>query len=504
MADMFDRGRSCRAAAVPGAFLWLAALLLLPQVALAAASSRPPRPNVVIVLTDDQGFADLGCYGATGFQTPNLDRMAREGMRFLDFYVASSVCSPSRAALMTGCYPQRVGLPVVLEADSAIGLNSREETIAELLQQAGYATGLIGKWHLGDRPEFLPTRHGFQEYFGLPYSNDMTPNHPTKKTFFPDLPLMEGERVVAYNPDQSRLTGMYTERAVAFIEKHKDHPFFLELAHNMPHVPLHVSEAFRGKSKQGLYGDACQELDWSVGEVLATLKRLDLDDRTLVIFLSDNGPWLSYGNHAGSAKPLRDGKTTCYEGGLRVPCLMRWPGQIPGGRVCLEVATSMDILPTVAALAGAKLPRLPIDGKDMWPLASGQLHAESPHKEFFYYNAWQLEAVRSGNWKLMLPATRYAIVEPGHDGLPGKHEWVNSSLALYDLQNDVGEATDVALEHPEIVERLLALVAAARDDLGDGVIRVNPEKKDFFQARRIYQIPGKHTREPGRSGGNAK
>ena len=463
-----------------------------------AAGSSAKHPNVVLILTDDQGYADVGCFGAHGFQTPNLDRMAREGTRFSDFYVASSVCSPSRAALMTGCYPQRIGLPVVLEADSEIGLSGQEETIPQLLKRVGYATGMFGKWHLGDRPAFLPTRHGFDEYFGLPYSNDMWPSHPTKKTFFPDLPLLEAERPVAYNPDQTQLTTRYTERSVAFIERHKDHPFFLYLAYNAPHVPLFVSDKVRGKSERGLYGDSCEEIDWSVGEVLKTIQRLGLDERTLVIFLSDNGPWLSYGNHAGSSVPLRNGKTTSYEGGFRVPCIMRWPGHIPANRLCREMVTSMDLLPTLATLAGAKQPAKKIDGKNIGPLLTAERGAKSPHNAFFYYNGWQLDAVRSGPWKLILPLTYYAVEEPGKDGMPGKHVWTNMSLSLYDLQNDVGEQTDVALEHPDVIERLLRLVAEAREDLGDGVMRVNPEKKDYFQARRLYRIPGKNQRPAGR------
>ncbi len=285
--------------------VWIGAMLaLLP--ALVAAAERPP--NVVIILSDDQGYADVGCFGAEGFTTPHLDRMAAEGMRFQDFHVASSVCSPSRAALMTGSYPQRVGLPVVLEADSPYGLNADEQTIPELLKAAGYATGMVGKWHLGDRPQFLPTRHGFDEYFGIPYSNDQWPRHPTKKIFFPDLPLMEGEKVVEYNPDQTQLVRRYTERAVQFIERERQQPFFLYLCHHMPHVPLFVSEAFRGKSARGPYGDACMEVDWSVGQVLDALKRLKIDDDTLVVFLSDNGPWLTYGNHGGSAGRCAKGR----------------------------------------------------------------------------------------------------------------------------------------------------------------------------------------------------
>lgn len=486
-------------------FALAAAACLLPAPATAAPATAAPaggpvkRPNVVLILTDDQGYADIGCFGAKGFQTPNLDRMAREGMRFSEFYVASSVCSPSRAAIMTGCYPQRIGLPVVLEADSEIGLSSQEETIPQLLKKAGYATGMFGKWHLGDRPPFLPTRHGFDEYFGLPYSNDMWPFHPTKKNFFPDLPLLEGEHAVAYNPDQAQFTTWYTQRSVSFIEKHKDQPFFLYLAHNAPHVPLYVSDKFRGKTERGLYGDICEEIDWSVGEVLKTIQRLGLDDRTLVIFFSDNGPWLSYGNHGGSSLPLRNGKTTSFEGGFRVPCIMRWPGHIPTNRLCREMTLSMDLLPTLVGLTGAKPPAKRIDGRDIWPLMTAQSGAKTPHEAFFYYNGWQLDAVRSGPWKLILPMTYYAVDTPGQDGMPGKHVWTNAPLSLYDLHNDVSEESDVALEHPDVIDKLLRLVADAREDLGDGVMRVNPEKKDFFQARRLYRIPGKNQRPAGQA-----
>ncbi len=463
----------------------------------AESQASTTRPNVIIILTDDQGYADVGCFGAKGIETPHLDRMARDGMRFSTFYVASSVCSPSRAALMTGCYPQRVGLPFVLDPESTVGISSREELLPQLLKRAGYATGMFGKWHLGDRPEFLPTRHGFDEYFGLPYSNDMWPYHPLQRDFHPDLPLLEGERVVAYNPDQSKLITWYTERSVAFIEKHKDRPFFLYLAHNAPHVPLFVSDRYRGKSRRGVYGDVCMEIDWSVGEVLAALKRCRIDDHTLVLFFSDNGPWLSYGNHGGSSAPLRNGKTTSYEGGFRVPCIMRWPGHIPAGRTCQEMVTAMDILPTLASLTGAKAPAQKIDGKNIWPLMAGQQDAKSPHEAFFYYNGWQLEAVRAGQWKLMLPICFCAVVEPGKDGIPGKQAWTNEPLALYNLHDDAGETTDVSLEHPTVVERLLRLVPVVREDLGDGVSRVNFEKANFFQGRRPFPIPGKNTRPPG-------
>ena len=460
------------------------------------AAARPP--NVIVVLTDDEGYGDRGAfYSLTGMHSPHYDRLVAEGMRFSDFYVGSSVCSPSRAALMTGCYPQRVGLPVVLEADPNIGISAEERTIPQLLKARGYATACVGKWHLGDRPEFLPTKRGFDEYFGLPYSNDMRPEHTTKKNFFPDLPLMEGDHVIEFNPDLSQLTRRYTERAVSFIERNRERPFFLYLAHTMPHVPLAVSEKFKGSSGRGLYGDVLMELDWSMGEVLAALKKNGVDERTLVIWLSDNGPWLTYGEHAGSPGPLRDGKTTTFDGGFRVPCVMRWPGKVPAGRVCREMATSMDILPTVVKLAGAEMPQRKIDGKDIWPLMSGEMGARSPHEVFYYYNAWCLEAVRSGRWKLVLPHDQYGVVEPGKDGMPGKQAWQHVNMALYDLLNDVGEQTDVAGEHADVVNRLLKHVAEAREDLGDGVIQVIPEKKDFFQSRRLFRMPGKGQRAAG-------
>jgi len=441
------------------------------------------KPNFVIIFCDDAGYADVGVFGAEGFETPNLDQMAAEGVRFTDFYVAAASCTPSRAALMTGCYPQRVGLPYVLGPKAKIGISSEEQTIADILKTLGYATACYGKWHLGHHPEFLPTRHGFDDYFGLPYSNDMWPNHPTDPNY-PDLPLIEGKNTIEYNPDQTQLTTWYTERAVKFIEENKDRPFFLYLPHSMPHVPLHVSDKFKGKSKQGMYGDVIMEIDWSVGQILSTLKRLGIDKKTLVIFSSDNGPWLSYGDHAGSAKPLREGKGTTFDGGQREPTIMRWPGKIPGGTVCSEPASTMDILPTIAKLTGAKLPTHPIDGKDIWPLISGQPSAKSPHEAFFYYNGWALEAVRSGKWKLHLPHGYRTLAgrKGGTGGQPVKYEQAKIDLALFDLKKDVGEQHDVSAEHPDVVRRLLSLADEMREDLGDSA----------------KKMTGKNRRPPGR------
>ena len=407
-----------------------------------AEQCRPP--NFVFIFIDDLGYQDLGCFGSPLISTPRVDRMAREGTKFTDFY-AQPVCTPSRAALMTGCYPMRVSLPSVLGANAKIGISDYEITLAQLLKSRGYATACIGKWHLGHHPQFLPTRHGFDSYFGLPYSNDMDKNGS------PPIPLMRGEKIIEQPADQDTLTQRYTQEAIKFIEANKDRPFFLYLPHTMVHVPLHVSDKFRGKSKRGLYGDAAEEIDWSTGEVLDTLKRLGLDDNTLVVFTSDNGPWLSKNENGGSALPLRDGKGTTYEGGVRVPCVMRWPGKIPAGAVCGEMITEMDILPTFTRLARAAVPtdRI-IDGKDIWPLMSGAKGAVTGHEALFIYKASRLEAMRSGKWKLILP----------RDGAPA---------ALYDLDADIAETTNLANSYPRIVQRLSEMAEKCRDDIGDSI-----------------------------------
>jgi len=434
----------------------------------AAQSSRPP--NFIVIFTDDQGYQDLGCFGSPDIKTPRIDRMAAEGIKFTDFYVAAPVCTPSRAALMTGCYPQRVGLPSVLNPKSRIGINPNEITLAELLKTRGYATACIGKWHLGHLPPFLPTRNGFDYYFGIPYSNDMD----REKLGEPPIPLMRNEEIIEQPANQDTLIERYTDEAIKFIRANRDRPFFLYLPHTMPHVPLHVSERFRGKSKRGLYGDVIECLDWSTGRILDTLSELGLERNTLVVYTSDNGPWLSKGKYGGSALPLRAGKGTTYEGGMRVPCVMRWVGKIPAGTVCSEVATTMDLYPTFAKLAGAKLPtdRI-IDGKNIWSLMSGEPNARSPHEAFFYYRAYALEAVRSGRWKLILP---HPVGRRRRRRPPKK-----VPEALYDLKTDIGETTDVSAEHPDIVKRLRELAERCREDLGDS----------------IYGRVGKNRRPPG-------
>ena len=452
--------------------------VLLPVVycpLLSAAAPAPP--NVVIIFCDDMGYADVGCFGAEGIATPHLDRMATEGRRFTNFHVPQPVCSASRAALLTGCYPNRIGIHMALAPGTKHGLGLGETTLPELMKQKGYATGMVGKWHLGSRPPLLPTYHGFDDYFGLPYSNDMWPLNPEAKPgAYPPLPLLDGEKPVKVGltpADQEQLTTWYTERAVKFIEQHRAQPFFLYFAHSMPHVPLHVSDKFRGKSAKGLYGDVIQEIDWSVGEILAALKRTGIDDRTLVIFTSDNGPWLRFGNHGGSAKPLREGKGTCWEGGTRVPCIMRWPGQFPAGTTSNAMFMTIDLLPTFAKLIGATLPAHPIDGLDVWPLIAGQPRATNPHEAYVYYfenNELQAVTDGEGRWKLQLPHTYRGLGDRpgGRDGLPVTYDMVKfKNKELFDLSRDISEKTNVIEQHPDVVRGLEAFAEKMRDQLGD-------------------------------------
>jgi arylsulfatase A-like enzyme len=440
------------------------ALLFLSASAIEARAGEQP-PNIVLIFADDLGYGDLSCYGNRVIRTPNLDQMAKDGLRLTSFYVPQAVCSASRAALMTGCYPNRVGILGALGPQSKIGISDRETTIAQMLKTKGYATAIYGKWHLGFQPRFLPTRHGFDDYLGLPYSNDMWPRHPTAK--FPPLPLYSGDELLELNPDQTQLTTRYTEKAVEFIARNKSKPFFLYVPHTMPHVPLHVSEKFRGKSKGGTYGDVIEELDWSVGRILAALKEYHLEERTLVMFTSDNGPWLSYGNHAGSAGPLREGKMTTFEGGVCEPFLARWPGKIKPGRVSDEPAMTIDILPTLAKLTGAALPANKIDGKDMSALLLEE-NGKSPHEALYFWWDRELQAVRSGQWKLHFPHSYRTLKDkPGADGKPGESVQAKIELSLFDLSQDIGEKVNVAQKHPEVVKRLQALAEEARKELGD-------------------------------------
>jgi arylsulfatase A-like enzyme len=451
----------------------LVSVLVAPVASQAAAD--PNRPNVVLIFPDDLGYGDVGCYGAKGYATPNIDRLAREGVRFTDFYVPQAICSASRAALLTGRYPNRVGILGALGPGAKNGIRPQELTLGEVFKSRGYATAIYGKWHLGDHDPHLPTDNGFDEYFGLPYSNDMWPNHPTNKTF-PPLPLFEGKRIVQTQPDQRMLTTWYTQRSVAFIEKNKDRPFFLYVPHSMPHVPLHVSEKFAGKTTRGVFGDVIEEIDWSVGQILDALRRNHLEDNTLVIFTADNGPWLSYGDHAGSAGGFREGKATTFEGGVREPAIFRWPGKIPAGKVVHEPTMTIDVLPTMARLIGAELPgELVLDGKDIWPLMTAQDGAQSPHNALYFFWNRDLQAVRSGRWKLHLPHAYPSMTEKkGAAGLPGDYRTERIELSLYDLEADPGESTNVAAEHPDVVERIRKLAEAARREFGEGPTSAKP------------------------------
>jgi arylsulfatase A len=446
---------------------FFAGLCVLVQVQGADSS----KPNIVIIFCDNLGNGDIACFNpATKHRTPNLDRMAAEGRKFTSFYSASGVCTPSRAALLTGCYPRRVGLHIsatgasVLQPVSPRGINPAEETIAELLKSAGYVTACIGKWHLGDQAEFLPTRNGFDSYFGIPYSEDMVKGKfPGRE--WPDLPLMRGEKVIEAPVDAQHLTRRLTEEAVSFIRANKGRPFFLYFPEAAPgsRKECYPGPAFKGKSANGLYGDAIEELDWSAGEVLKALKETGLDDNTIVVWTNDNGA-VSRNPPQGSNAPYRGMGYSTSEGGQRMPCIMRWPGKVPKGTVCDEVGTMMDFLPTFTSLAGAPMPKQNIDGHDITPLLLGAADAKSPFDEkgFFYYQITQLQAVRAGPWKLYLPLENKGAFNSANKKTEPQ------ALALYDVRNDLAEEKEVSAQHPEMVNHLTVLAVKARAELGDG------------------------------------
>lgn len=443
----------------------LTAFLALTCAFALEAANQPSKPNFVIIFTDDQGYGDLSCFGGTHVSTPRIDKMAKEGARLTSFYVAAPVCTPSRAALMTGCYPKRIDMATgsnfgVLLAGDPKGLNPDEITIAEVLKGAGYKTGMFGKWHLGDQPEFLPTQQGFDEYFGIPFSHDIHPFHPRQDRFnFPPLALLDQEKVIEMDPDADYLTKRFTERAVKFIEKNKDEPFFLYLPHPIPHRPLHVSPPhMKGvapgikaqlkkedgnidyKTRDKLFRQAIAEIDWSVGRILDTLKAQGIDENTFVIFTADNGPAI------GKAGPLKGRKGSTFEGGMREATVVRWPGKIPAGEDNHELMTAMDLLPTFAKLAGAKPPSdRVIDGKDIWPVLAGK--AKTPHEAFFYHRGNELKAVRSGSWKL--------------------HTNKGKPTALFDLENDIGEKKNVLKANPKIVKRLNGYLKGFAKDIAE-------------------------------------
>jgi len=457
------------------------------SLAFGHRAKKTTTPNVVLIFMDDLGYGDLSCYGALEYRTPNLDQLAMEGIRFTNFMTAQAVCSASRAALLTGCYPNRIGFSGALFPNSKVGLNTGETTLAEMFKEKKYTTGIFGKWHLGDQHAFLPLQHGFDEYFGIPYSNDMWPVWYNGKPALPDqassrfppMYLMEGnekKEIISTLEQQGQLTRRLTERAVQFITKNKEKPFFLYLPHHMPHVPINASSTFKGKSKQGLYGDVMMEMDWSAGEVIKTLKALKLDKKTLVIFASDNGPWLNFGNHAGSTGGLREGKGVSFEGGMRVPCIMNWKGSIAAGQVCNQLVSTIDLLPTLASICQLELPRLPIDGINVLALLEGKTDSQPRKYFYYYYFENDLQAVRKDNWKLVLAhgGHSYSNQLAGQDGFPGPrlngHPYPQG---LYNLRSDPGEDYDVQKLFPEKVKELQEVAEIAREDLGDNLTKRN-------------------------------
>jgi arylsulfatase A-like enzyme len=436
----------------------LCLFLLIVPATLAEAASRPP--NYIVIFCDDLGYGDIGCFGAENHRTPHIDRMAREGMRLTSFYSTCGVCTPSRSSLMTGCYPRRVNMHEdgrggwVLFPVGLKGLNPSEITVAEVLKAEGYSTAIVGKWHLGDQPSFLPTRQGFDQYFGIPYSNDMGVGNRNRN--YPPLPLLRDDKVIETEPDQAQITRRYTEEAVSFIESHKNQPFFLYLPHTMPHNPVAASEAFAGKSANGGYGDAVEEIDWSTGQILDAVKQAGIDRQTLIIFTSDNGAARAWG---GSNKPLSGFKGSTMEGGMRVPFVVRWPGTIHAGSESDELAATLDILPTLAALAGTEPPTdRVIDGHDISPILLQKRRATSPHEAFYYYFRDQLQAVRHGPWKLHL-----ARMVPKRGNTPARQV----PARLYNLDEDIAESTNIAGDHAAVVEKIHELAERARSDLGD-------------------------------------
>lgn len=451
-------------------------------LSVCAQQGKQQQPNIILINMDDMGYGDTEPYGATGYATPNFNRLAKEGMRFTHFYAAQAVCSPSRAALLTGCYPNRIGMSGgALMPWSTKALNPNEETIAALLKKAGYTTAMFGKWHLGATATHLPLQYGFDQFYGIPYSHDMWPidyeGKPISDTTnwrmkFPPLPVYDGDKQVdtlLTLQEQAYLTATFTKKAEAFIAAHKQKPFFLYLAHPMPHVPLAASPAFAGKSGAGLFADVISEIDWSVGRIIELLDKTGLSKNTLLIVTSDNGPWLSFGNHAGSSGGLREGKGTAWDGGTRVPCFVRWPGKVEAGTICNQLLTNMDILPTIVAAAGAASPKQKIDGLNFLPLLTGKTK-QSPRELFYvYYDANNLKLIRYKNWELVLPHTSqaYSAGVPGKDGKPGPTPVNPVPMALYNLTHDPGTVYDVQKSYPEIVQLMLGFAEQARAELGD-------------------------------------
>ena len=478
-------------------YLVIICLLTLNSCTKKVGGSVSALPNVVIVFTDDQGYQDLSIFGSPNIHTPHLDQMAKEGLKLTNFYAAQAVCSASRAGLLTGCYPNRIGISGALFPHHDIGINPQETTLAEMLKAKGYKTAIFGKWHLGHHPKFLPNNHGFDEFMGIPYSNDMwpvdydgnqvPPDHHLAKSY-PQLPFFKNFEVIKEIrtlKQQGELTTELTKAAVDFIDRNKDNPFFLYVPHPMPHTPIAVSDKFKGKSEQGLYGDVIMEIDWSVGQIMKKLKEHNLHENTLIIFTSDNGPWLSFGNHAGSALPLREGKGTAWEGGQREPCVVYYPKGIKGGRTIETPMMAIDIFPTIAEIIGSDLPVNKIDGKSAWDIWTGKTDQSQHQAFFFYYKINELHGVRYKDWKLYFPHTYRTLNDKagGKDGHQVKYEMNKiEKIVLYNLKLDISETNDVASDFPEVVEKIKSLADEMRNKLGD----------------KLYEAEGTENRSVGR------
>ena len=474
-------------------FLKVITTILTSCIPFLNKAQQQKQPNIILIYTDDQGYGDLGCFGASGYNTPNIDKLAENGIRFTDFYAPQAVSSASRAGLLSGCYPNRIGISGALMPNANKGINEEEILIPELLKQKGYNTAIFGKWHLGDHRKFNPINHGFDLFYGIPYSIDMLPMSYDgipggSKTKYPLLPVYWNDSIISHLnslPGIDTLTRFLTEKSVEFISNNKNKPFFIYFPHPMPHTPLGVSEKFRNSTKHGKYGDVISEIDWSVGQIVAELKKHKLLENTLIIFTSDNGPWLNFGLHAGSTAGLREGKGTSWEGGQRVPCIMYWKDQIPKGIVSNKICSAIDILPTLAEITGTELPNRKIDGISILSLMKNKKNADPRNVFLYYYENNQLQAIRYGDWKLVYPHTyrSYLGVEPGKNGMPGAYNTAKCQKELYNLISDRNEKNNVIDKHPEIVAIIDSIANEAREDLGD-----------FLTNSR-----GKNNREPGYS-----
>ncbi len=449
-------------------------LLLMGSQSLFAQSTHRS-PNIIIVFIDDMGFGDVGFNNPAINYTPNLDFLASKGVHLTNFYVSQAVCTASRSSFLTGCYANRIGMGGAIDHKSVIGLNPEETTIAEMLKAKGYATAAFGKWHLGFQPGFLPTKQGFDQFYGIPYSGDMWPKHPENPNYYPPLPLYENEKIIDTVEEQSWFTSTFTQKATNYITNHKDQPFFLYLAHPLPHVPLFVSEKFKGSTGKGLYADVIHEIDASIGAILQSIRANGIEENTLLIVTSDNGPWLSYGNHSGVTAGLREGKGTSWEGGVRTPFVAYWKSVLPEGKKLSDPIMSIDILPTLANLTGASLPIKKIDGISIWERLNGSKKSVTERPLFFYYNKNDLEAMRWKQWKLYFPHS-YRTMEgqaPGADGQPGKYRMIKmETMELYDLSKDPFERKNVITKNRKLLRKMEAMAAGIRREIGDNLLNI--------------------------------